>query len=122
MTNNELLNINYQLNINIDILNSIKCTKLQFYLSKNIEIIRKEVTFIITNLDKYKSEYLLQPDIDITSEKFKIEENIFRNNENVIEIMNYDIDITFYMLNLEELPIDLDAKQLDLIKFMINNI
>jgi hypothetical protein len=119
MTNNELLNINYQLNINIDILNSIKCTKLQFYLSKNIEIIRKEVTFIITNLDKYKSEYLLQPDIDITSEKFKIEENIFRNNENVIEIMNYDIDITFYMLNLEELPIDLDAKQLDLIKFMI---
>ena len=33
--------------------------------------------------------------------------------------MNYDIDITFYMLNLEELPIDLDAKQLDLIKFMI---
>jgi hypothetical protein len=120
MKNNELLNLNYIINNNIVMLNDIKCTKLQFYLSKNIKKIQEEASIIINEVNKYKSDYLLQPDIDITSEEFKIEENIFINNENVIEIMIYETDIIFNMINLEELPIDLDAKQLDLIKFMIN--
>lgn len=97
----------------------IKSTKLQWHRGNNLSKLEKGVKQIHVALNEMKSEKLktMKPD----DEGFRDEIKKFEAQENVLELLEIESEVTIKTVTIDDLPSDLTDMELGSVRWMMEN-